>query len=50
MRRFSKTIIVSAVIAALAGLAVTGCGQARPENGTTEKTSEPSGIRKKLTP
>ena len=42
MRRYSKTIVVSAVIAALAGLAVTGCGQARPENGTIEKTSEPS--------
>ena len=49
MRRFSKTIIVSAVIAALAGLAVTGCGQARPENGTTEKTSEPSGISTAVT-
>ena len=49
MRRFSKTILVSAVIAALAGLAVTGCGQARPENGTTEKTSEPSGISTAVT-
>ena len=49
MRRFSKTIIVSAVIAALAGLVVTGCGQARPENGTTEKTSEPSGISTAVT-
>ena len=42
MRRYTKTIVMSAVIAAIAGLAVTGCGQARPEgNGTgTEKPSE----------
>ena len=42
MRRYSKTIVVSAVIAALAGLALTGCGQARPENGAPEKVSESS--------
>ena len=41
MRRNTKTIVVSAVLAALAGLAVTGCGQARPENGT-ERSSEPA--------
>ena len=42
MKRYTKTIVISAVIAAIAGLAVTGCGQARPEGpGTgTEKPTE----------
>ena len=48
MRRNTKTILVAAVIAALAGLAVTGCGQARPENGT-EKTSESAAAQTAVT-
>lgn len=49
MKRYSKTVLVSAIIAALAGLAVTGCGQARPENGTAQPTSEPTTVSTAVT-
>ncbi len=40
MKKNIKTIVVPALIAALAGLAVTGCGEVRPADGVQQPVSE----------
>lgn len=42
MKKETRTVVLSAIAAALCGIAVTGCGQARTGTESSEQSSEPA--------